>query len=135
MKLSSRNQLILLAVWIFIVGALFAFISEKRIAAVIAGLGFIIIPMLLIFSEFQLGDGKKSVVTWAAIVFLVLSALPIFCLRVFNWDSEFNELTFIGISANFLHRASNILYFVVIAAVCWNLFRQNYSKKISEKSS
>lgn len=129
MKLSSRNQLILLVIWIFIVGALFAFISEKRIAAVIAGSGFIIIPLLLIFSEFKSGVGKKSVVTLAALVFLVVSALPIFGLRILNWDSDFSQLALFGISANFLHRTSNIVYLLMIVAVCWNLFRQKYPKR------
>lgn len=128
MKLSYRNQLFVLIMWIFVVGSLFAFISEKRVAAVIAGAGFIIIPILLIISEIKFGLGKKSIVTWTASVFLLLSALPIFGLRIFNWESEFSQLTLMGISANFLHRASNILYLVMIVAVCWNLFRKKYPK-------
>jgi len=122
MKLSSKSLLIVLIVWIGVVGLLFAVIPDKKIASVIAGTGFVILPLLILNSELRKAERNVSVVL-SSLVFFICSALPIFLLRVLNWERDFKELSIFGFPAEVLHRVSNILYLVMliaVASVFWN---------------
>jgi hypothetical protein len=121
-----RNKFIGLVLWIFIVMGLFRFISDRRIAATIAGIGFIILPMYLIFSETKL-NRKNWFVILTSVVFLFFSALPIFYLRVFNWEADFKDLNFLGIPSDFLHKTSNKLYLLMLISVLGSYFLYIFS--------
>lgn len=116
MKLNSRSLLIALIVWIPIVGILFAFIPEKKIASVIAGSGFMILPILVLVSEFKKVQKNKTLI-FITSIFFFLSAAPIFLLRVLNWHEEFRDLSLLGIPADFLHRASNLVYLLMLVTL------------------
>ena len=59
--ISYRSQAIILVLWILIVIALFRFIPDKQIAATVAGIGFIIWPLLFYFAEVR---SQKQNYTW-----------------------------------------------------------------------
>jgi hypothetical protein len=116
MFLTYRNLFFLLVAWIVVVILLFMFVPVLKVASVIAGAGFIFIPCLLLFSEFTKSPKNKVVIFWS-VVFLLFAALPIFLLRVLNWETDFKDLTLFGITGNQLHRTSNFLYAMVMVAV------------------
>lgn len=122
-------QTIVLLLWIFVVGLLFTLIHEKRIAGVIAGIGFIFIPTLFIFSELK--QIKKNYLHMSALcLFLIGSALPIFFLRVLNWDVAFSELSLLGASSEKLHNLSNVLYgFMLLSALAGYIKSKTFKAK------
>lgn len=130
-KLTYRYELLLLALWLPSVLLLFRVIPEKRVAAVIAGIGFIILPILFLLKE--LSENRKSPSSKVQIVicveFLIVSALPIFLLRLLNWDSEFSTLSLFGISASALHGFSNLNYLVVVASTSYLAHREWRNEK------
>lgn len=118
LNIKYRNQVILLVGWILIVIVLFRLVTDKQMASLFAGAGFIILPILFLLSEFK---GRRSKVHIATLAFfLVFSALPIFLLRIFNWGTEFNSIYFLGFSAEFLHRTSNIIYLIVLSSATYH---------------
>ncbi len=108
-------QFLVLLFWIVIVILLFKFISEKQVAAVFAGVGFILWPTLIFAYEWNQKPREKIYLGILAI-FLVANALPLFLLRVLNWGADFSSLSLFGIPATRFHATSNILYLLVMAS-------------------
>jgi len=127
MRLNSRALIVVLLLWIPVVGLLFATIPEKKVASVVAGTGFLILPLLVLFAEFTKVE-KSKVVIFFTTVFFLFSALPIFLLRVLNWSRDFSELSLLGVPADFLHRSANILYLLMVVAVGAEIFRARKAK-------
>ena len=125
-KINYRNQLIILFVWILVVGLLFSTIADKPLAGVIAGTGFNIIPVLFLWAELK-KKPRYGLHILTLLLFLVLSALPIFILRIFNWGIDFKQLSLFGISSDFLHRSSNIIYFFMIISAAIGFYREKKS--------
>jgi hypothetical protein len=125
---SYKNLLILQIIWIFAVILLFSTIPDKKLASIFAGAGFILIPILILISEFQKTEKNKSVIV-TVLVFLLISALPIFLLRVFNWSSDFKDLSLLGISADQLHKASNVIYLIMMAVTGAAFLKERKSRK------
>lgn len=111
------GQIIILTIWVVVVGVLFTLIKEKQIAGIIAGSGFILLPTLFIYSEIR--SNKINIFHLLTLsLFVFVSALPIFFLRVLNWGVDFKELGLLGISSEQLHLLSNILYsFMFLSAI------------------
>lgn len=128
MRLNSRSLVVALLLWIPVVGLLFATIPEKKIASLVAGVGFLILPLLVLNSEFAKAEQKSRAVILFTGVFFIFSALPIFLLRVLNWSREFSELSILGIPADYLHRSANFLYLLVVIAVSIKTFRERKAK-------
>lgn len=128
MKLNSRTILVALLLWIPVVGLLFATIPEKKVASVVAGSGFLILPLLILFAEFFAKEEKSKIVIFFTTVFFLFSALPIFLLRVLNWSQDFSELSIIGIPAEFMHRTANFLYLLMVIAVGIEIYRERKAK-------
>ena len=113
MKLQNyKVQAAVLAIWIVVVLLLFRTIADRQIAALIAGLGFILIPSAILISEFK-GNRNKTHMALIAF-FLVTAALPIFFLRLLNWGVDFNSLQLAGVPAKTLHGISNASYLVML---------------------
>lgn len=130
MELNLKNLRILLISWIFVVVLLFWSIPDKKVASVIAGLGFLIIPILVLTQQFR--QKKRNIlVVITATAFFVFSALPIFLLRVLNWEKDFKDLSLFGIPSDFLHKASNGLYVCMLVAV----LAANILEKISSSET
>ena len=106
-------QFLVLLLWIGVVVLLFKLIPEKQIAAVIAGVGFILWPSLFFVYEWNQKPKDKMYLLILGI-FLMTCALPIFLLRVLNSRVEFSTLSLIGIPAGRFHGTSNIVYLLVM---------------------
>ncbi|MNK06267.1 hypothetical protein D3C87_241600 [compost metagenome] len=97
---------------IALVMVIFRTIDDRKIAATVAGALFVGLPLgLMIYEKMTAGFAEKI---WYAgtLQFWVLFALPILGLRIFNWGTEFSELTFLGIPGPFLHQWSSKSYMV-----------------------
>jgi hypothetical protein len=122
MLISYRNQIIILVLWILVVTALFKFISDRQVAAVIAGLGFILIPFSFLISELKNKMNPFHIFT--LIFFLSMSAVPIFGMRVVNWGVEFNSLNLLGIEAQFLHKISSYFYMLIMISTVYCFIKE-----------
>lgn len=121
-------QLLILILWVIGVGLLFKFSPDRQVAGAIAGVVFIGIPLVLLASELR--QPRKHWYQLVTVgVFLVVSALPIFLLRVLNWGTDFNELSLLGVTGPQLHKLSNVLYIamIVTTAYCWYKTRKQTS--------
>lgn len=119
-------QLLILVLWVIGVGLLFRFSPDRQMAGAIAGVIFVAIPLVLLVSELR--QAQRHWYQLVAVgVFLVVSALPIFLLRIFNWGTDFNELSLLGVTGPQLHKLSNVLYLAMMAttAFCWLRARQS----------
>lgn len=110
-------ELLVLLVWIPCVIFIFATIQDRKIAGLVAGAGFLLIPVFNIFHERKSGASSSSRLSrvFASGAFFLLSAMPIFLFRVFNWEKSLEEISIFGIlSGRELHSLSNILFIVMI---------------------
>lgn len=125
-KLAYWVQLLILLLWIPCVMMLFRFIDEKRVAALFAGAGFLILPTLFLVHEALLrrsGKAFSKLHSFICLEFLIFSSLPIFLLRVLNWDADFSQLSIFGVSASFLHRFSNTNYMLLLLSAAFLTFK------------
>ena len=114
-----RNQLAVFLLWAVCVIVFFKFIPDRQTAALIAGMGFIFLPGLFLFLELRAAQ-KSKIHIMALCLFLVVSALPIFLLRVIYWGENFSTLTLFGIPATNLHQISNFIFLVVMISCFYN---------------
>lgn len=125
-KISYLTQIILLFVWIIVVMLLFRLISDRQIAATIAGAGFILLPILFLISELK--NAKHGWHLFTLSFFLVTSALPIFGLRVLNWGVEFDSLNIMGVQASFIHKISSYIYILILISAIYYFYREKSLK-------
>ena len=121
-------QLLILIAWGLGVGLLFATIHDRQLAGVIAGVFFILIPLIMLVSELR-SAARHWYQLASVAIFLVFSALPIFCLRIFNWGTDFNELSLFGVTGPQFHKSSNILYFIMIATTAYAWYSTSRSSQ------
>lgn len=121
-----RNELAIFLLWAVCVIVFFKFIPDKQIAALLASLGFIVWPCVFIWLELKSPKPEKFHVA-ALALFLIAAAVPIFFLRVLNWNVDFSTLTLMGLPAVELHKTSNFFYLVVMVSCfvhAWKLDRK-----------
>lgn len=117
-KNSYKVQVVALVFWIVIVLCLFKIVPSKQVAGLIAGIGFLMLPILLLVNEFK---GEKNRLHVASlIIFLVFTALPILLVRVTTWGEDFSTTDFYGVPSMFLHRLANLLYLGVLASAIYH---------------
>lgn len=126
--------LIVLTIWVPIVMAIFHLVSEKKFAGLIAGFGFLILPMGILINE-ALSNKPVLNLWWLAHAqFIFVFSIPILILRAINWGAEFNSIEIMGFRAGyFLHQCSNVSYGLMLIAnllsVIWLKKRTNQTKK------
>lgn len=110
-------ELLVLLLWIPCVIFIFKFIQDRKIAGLVAGAGFLAIPLFNIYRERRSVAPESSRLARVAAcgVFFLLSAMPIFLYRVFNWEKNLEEISILGImTGRQLHSFSNILFIAMI---------------------
>ena len=118
--------LLVQALVIVTVVILFKINSDVKVAAAGAGMLFVLMPVILLSIEIRIaGFSKKS---WfvGMLQFWVLFAVPILALRVLNWDSDFKDLSFLGVSGPALHYWSNKSYLLMMSVTtleAWKNYR------------
>lgn len=111
-------ELLVLLLWIPCVIIIFASIQDRKVAGLVAGAGFLLIPVFNIFQErkSKASSSSRLARVFASGAFFLLSAMPIFLFRVFNWEKSLEEISIFGIlSGRQLHSLSNILFIAMIA--------------------
>ena len=111
-------EVVLLLLWIPGVILVFSLIADRKIAGVVAGSVFLTLPLFNIYREKNktAQDITRLTRVGLSAIFFLLSAMPIFLLRVFNWDKSLDEISVAGvITGRELHSFSNILYMLLIA--------------------
>lgn len=117
-KISYKVQVIAFVVWIFIVFGIFRLVPDKQMAGILAGIGFLILPLVFLVTEFK---GEKNNLHRAAlIIFLVFTAVPIFLVRITTWPEDFSTTDFYGVPSLFLHQLANFLYLGVLASAIYH---------------
>lgn len=116
-----KVQILFLSLWAGLVVVLFRLVQDRQTAAVIAGLGFILIPSYFSFFEVHRRNKRHLVLLGG---FLLFSALPIFLMRLIYWGQPFGELMFLGVQMSYLHRLSNFLYLLMLASAIFGLLNK-----------
>lgn len=118
-------------VWMLIVPILFKFIPERKLAASLAGAGFVLIPFVFLWTVYLIKMSPTStavqfdkkyfglnIANWSVLLtmqFWLLFAIPIFFSRVIYWDEDFQSFQFFGLfSAELWHRLSRKSYLVMV---------------------
>lgn len=110
-------EFVVLLLWIPCVIFIFKFIQDRKIAGLVAGAGFLALPLFNMYRERKSAAETSSRLTRVAAsgLFFLLSAMPIFLYRVFNWDKNLEEISIFGImTGRQLHSFSNILFVTMI---------------------
>lgn len=97
---------------IIVVTMIFKLVVDRQIAATIAGFLFVILPLVLMGWEIKKYGFEKKIWFAATLQFLILFAIPIISLRLFNWNVPFEQLSLFGLSGPFLHEWSSRSYLV-----------------------
>lgn len=124
-----RNYLSLEALVILSVILSFRIIPDKKTASIVTSFLFIASSAGIMYWETRYPGFKKRASFWGALGFLLFSALPVFLMRVLNWDMPFEEIQFLGISGAEMHKISN--YVFILMMVCF--FIDSYLERVKEK--
>lgn len=98
---------------------IFKFIPDRQIAATIAGVLFVSLPVVMMTVEYRRRGLDETIWYVGVLQFWTLFALPILGLRIFNWGVPFDQLAFIGIPGPVLHMWSSKSYLVMMLATAW----------------
>lgn len=109
-----RLYLMIHALVVLAVMGLFHWIPEKQVAALFAGSLFILVPLAVIHMEWNILKDYRSLSGWGCLLFLLISALPVFLLRVMNWGTPFDELSLLGVSGPDMHKMSNGIFLLML---------------------
>lgn len=106
---------------IFLVMMIFRFIPDRQIAATVAGVLFVGLPVIMMALEYRRARFAESYWYLAVLQFWVLFALPILGLRLMNWGVPFDQLSVFGVPGPLLHQISSKSYIVmmIVTAVVW----------------
>lgn len=108
---SLKNEPVLMIVVIFLVPVLFRLIVDLRVAAVFAGILFLLISILSLRQAYL---GKDPWLGGVSVIFLLVFVLPILGLRLLNWEENFRGLSFLGLPSDWLHENSKWVYTAVL---------------------
>jgi hypothetical protein len=100
---------------------IFKNIHPKNLAALFAGSVFIFTGFIVLFLEFK--NNRKKIFSsfsfWGALGFLLFFSLPMFSVRILNYDIDFENLTILFMPAPQFHKVSNygfmlmVLFFII----------------------
>lgn len=108
-----RNYISLEVLVVLIVLGSFKFIPSKEVAATVAGLAFFVSTSLIIWLELKKAEFKKRPTFWAAVLFMLLSVLPIGILRLLNQPVDV------------FHKAANYLFLLLLVSLFVDSYTEN----------
>lgn len=124
-----RNYLSVEALVVALVLLAFKVIPDKRTASLITSFLFIASSAGIVYWETRYADFKKRPSFWGAATFLVLSALPIFALRLIYWDLPFDEIQVAGVTGAEMHKISNYVFILMLVS----FFIDSYLEQVKSK--
>ncbi|WP_096000921.1 hypothetical protein [Bdellovibrio bacteriovorus] len=109
---------------VVVIGAvlvIFRVIPERQTAATVAGVLFVLLPVILMVLEYRRAQLQEMIWFVAVLQFWTVFALPILGIRLLNWGVPFDQLSFVGIPGPVLHQFSSKSYMVmmIVTAWCW----------------
>ena len=91
----------------------FAYIPEKKTAALVASVGFIGIGFYIIFDCICRGQWKKSLSFYGALIHSFIFSIPMLYFR-YTHEGEFSGVKIFGFPGTEFHRFSEIFYLLLI---------------------
>lgn len=126
-------ELMLMLLWIPCVIFIFTIIDGRKIAGLVAGIGFLSLPLFNIYRELIANSQRliRMVRLISSGIFFLFSAFPIFLLRIFNWEKSLEEIVILDfITGRQLHSLSNVLYLGMITIyLVTNIIQSNLKQK------
>lgn len=107
---------------VVVIGAvlvIFRVIPERQTAATVAGLLFVILPLILMVLEYRRAQLEEMIWFVTVLQFWTVFALPILGIRLLNWGVPFDQLSFVGIPGPVLHQFSSKSYMVMMLYTAW----------------
>ncbi len=111
-----------LAIILFVM-LIFKWNADIKKAATLAGVLFVIAPVALLMWEWRQTAFENSPWMMGVLQFWLLFALPILGLRLFNWDTDFKDLSFLGVPGPVLHTWSSKSYTLMMAVTLWQALK------------
>lgn len=108
----------------------FKFIPERQVAATVAGVLFVGLPLGMMIWEYRRAGLAQMAWFVAVLQFWTVFALPILGMRLANWGVPFEELSFLGIPGPVLHQWSSKSYMVMMAFTLWGWWRTSRSRVV-----
>jgi predicted ferric reductase len=130
-----RNYLSLEAAVIVLVILCFKLIPDKQTASVITSLLFLGSSLGILYWESKFAGYLRRPSFWGVITFLVLSAIPVFGLRLVYWDLPFEQIEVAGFTGPQLHQFSNIVFLVMLVAFFVDSYTENVKARQFEVKS
>jgi hypothetical protein len=123
-KMNRYRYYILIQAFVIVAVMLtFKVIESRQIASLVASTIFICTSLGIILFEFQKGWRFMSAAFWSTTIFFIFLVLPIFILRILNWDVPFAEIEMMGVKPELLHKLSNQFFTVVLFSYFIDSFR------------
>lgn len=129
MRINNYLKYLYLQLFVIIsVLLIFRFIPDRQVAATIAGLLFVALPLILIIQEYQTQKFKNLFWYAGVLQFWLFFALPILGIRLLNWGMPFDQLSFMGIPGPVLHQYSSKSYILMMVLTVFGWWQE---KKLS----
>ena len=110
---------------------IFKNIHPKNLAAIFAGSVFICTSLIILLLEFR--NNRKKIFSsfsfWGALGFLLFFSLPMFSVRIMNYEIDFENLTILFMPAPQFHKVSNYGFMLMVL-----FFTLEWFKKIKSTS-
>lgn len=124
MRLNSFLVYLLIQIAVIIsVVIIFKVIPDRAIAATVAGILFVVMPLGLMVDHYRRRRGAFRAWYIGVLQFWLLFALTILGVRLLNWGVEFDKLSVFGVPAPLLHQWSSKSYMVMMLVTAWHWYR------------
>jgi hypothetical protein len=120
-----RNYLSLEAAVIVLVILCFKFIPDKKTASIFTSLLFLGSSLGILYWESKFAGYLRRPSFWGVMTFLILSAIPVFGLRMVYWDLPFEQIQVAGLTGQDFHQFSNIVFLLMLVCFFMDSFTEN----------
>lgn len=103
---------------------IFKMIEDRQIAATVAGILFVGLPLIIMTKEFFRAQFESKLWYFLVLQFWLLFALPILSIRLLNWGVAFEQLSFLGVPGPILHQWSSKSYMVMMFGTGWEALKR-----------
>lgn len=114
---------------IIAVMAIFKLITDRQIAATLAGFLFVGLPAALMIAEYRRAGWSQKIWYLGVLQFWLIFALPILGIRLLGWGVPFEQLSFLGVPGPVLHQWSSKSYTLMMIATIWARWRLVFKSK------
>lgn len=120
MRLNVFNKYLIVQVLVIIaVTFIFKLIPDRQVAATVAGVLFVVMPLVLLIIEYRRAKFSQKIWYVGVLQFWLMFALPILGIRLLNWGVPFDQLSFMGIPGPVLHQWSSKSYLLMVIITVW----------------